>query len=166
LGMARTFQIVKPFGELSVLHNVMIAAFNRTRDKSNAEHKAREIINFVGLVAKLHYPASTLNIANLKRLELAKALATEPRLLLLDEVLAGNNSFEREDLVRLIHQTREREVTIIIIGHEIEDMLNLSDRLVVINFGKKIAEGPPIEVVRSKEVIEAYLGEDYEHARA
>ena len=166
LGLTRTFQIVKPFANLSVIHNVVIGAFNRLSSRPTAEDRAREMIRFVGLERKAHFPANTLNIAELKRLELAKALATEPKLLLLDEVMAGINIAEREEIVQIIHQIRDNGVTIMIIGHEVQEILKVADRLIVINFGEKIAEGLPNDVICTKEVIEAYLGEEYKFVRA
>jgi branched-chain amino acid transport system ATP-binding protein len=166
LGLNRTFQIVKPFANLSVLHNVMVGAFNKIRHRNTAESRASEVIDFVGLGEKSHLPASTLNIGQLKRLEIAKALATGPTLLLLDEVMAGINDAEREVLIDIIREIRRKGTSIIIIGHEVQAVLKISDRLIVINFGKKIAEGNPNDVICDSDVIEAYIGIEDDIVRA
>lgn len=164
LGLSRTFQIVKPFGNLSVLHNIMVGAFNRMMNRSQAEEFAKEVIQLVRLDDKSDYPANTLNIGQLKRLEIAKSLATKPKLLLLDEVMAGVNDAERDGLVKIIRHIQSKGISILIIGHEVQAILKVTDRLAVINFGEKIAEGLPQDVICDPDVVEAYLGSEYELA--
>ena len=161
-GLSRTFQIVKPFANLTVAENVTAGAFHRLTNRDEAMEKSRQVMKLVGLADKAEQPARTLNIGQLKRLEIARALATEPKLLLLDEVMAGINDAEREQLLRVIQQVRDSGVTIMIIGHEIQAVLKVSDRLIVINFGEKIAEGRPDDVICRPDVVEAYLGEGYD----
>lgn len=161
LGLTRTFQIVRPFVHLSVLQNVMVGAYNRLSRREQSEVRAREMIRFVRLDRKADSFASTLNLGQLKRLEIAKALATEPKLLLLDEVMAGITDAEREELVEVIRGVRKSGVSIVLISHEIEAVMKVTERLVVMNFGKKIAEGPPREVIQIPEVVDAYLGAEY-----
>ncbi len=164
-GMVRTFQIVKPFLELTVLDNVMVAAFNRQSQVEEAEGKARETIEFVGLKDKMEARASELNLPNRKKLELARALATEPRLLMLDEVMAGINPTETDQLIGLIREINQKGTTILLIEHVMRGVMALSGRVMVLNFGVKIAEGPPKEIIANPMVIEAYLGEDFKVAQ-
>jgi branched-chain amino acid transport system ATP-binding protein len=160
-GLVRTFQIVKPFLELSVLDNVIVAAFNRVDDVREATGKAEEIIRFVGLQDKLRALGSELPLPHRKRLELARALATDPKLLMLDEVMAGINPTETDTLIGLIREINGRGVTILMIEHVMRGVMALSQRIMVLNFGEKIAEGVPEEVVKNPLVVEAYLGEDF-----
>jgi branched-chain amino acid transport system ATP-binding protein len=160
-GLVRTFQIVKPFLELSVLDNVIVAAFNRVDDVREATGKAEEIIRFVGLQDKLRALGSELPLPHRKRLELARALATDPKLLMLDEVMAGINPTETDTLIGLIREINGRGVTILMIEHVMRGVMALSQRIMVLNFGEKIAEGVPEEVVKNPLVVEAYLGEEF-----
>lgn len=160
-GIGRTFQVVRPFGGKSVLYNVMVGAFLRHRDPGQAREKALEVLKLVGLLQKKDTLAKSLTIVDRKRLEMAKALATEPRLLLLDEVLAGLNPSEVDEAVELVRQIHRSGVTILIIEHVLKAAMALSQRIIVLDYGKKIAEGSPEEVTSNPEVIKAYLGDKY-----
>ena len=165
-GMARTFQIVRPFPRLTVLRNVVVGALARHRRAADAEARARAVLEEVGLAAKAQQPASALTLAERKRLELARALATEPALLLLDEVMAGLNATETERIVALVRAINARGVAVLLIEHVMRAVMSLSQRLVVINYGERIAEGPPHAIASDPRVIEAYLGEAYAGAAA
>ena len=166
LGLARTFQIVRPFPRLSVLDNVMVGALGRHPAAARARELARAVVERVGLGAKVALPAAGLTLADRKRLELARALATEPRLLLLDEVMAGLNPTEIATLVALIGDIHRGGVSILLIEHNMRAVMALSHRIVVLNFGETVAEGPPAAIANHPRVIEAYLGEEYVHAPA
>ena len=160
-GLARTFQIVKPFATKSVLYNVMVGAFATTDKTDQAREKALAVLDTLNFTDKKEMKAGNLTIADRKRLEIARALATEPRLLLLDEVMAGLRPAEVDEVVGVIQHIRQQGVTIFVIEHIMRAVMALSDRIVVIHFGNKIAEGTPKEVASDENVIKAYLGAEY-----
>lgn len=160
-GLARTFQIVKPFASKSVLYNVTVGAFAVTDKLSEAEEKALAVLKSLHFENKKDMKSGSLTIADRKRLEIARALATEPKLLLLDEVMAGLRPGEVDEMVEIIKALRDSGVTVFIIEHIMRAIMALSDRIVVIQFGKKIAEGTPAEIASNENVIKAYLGEEY-----
>lgn len=160
-GLARTFQVVRTFPEMTVLDNVMIGAFARTNRAGEARARAAELLDLTGLAGRAHARGADLTIADKKRLELTRALATQPRLLMLDEVMAGLNPAERAQAVDLIRAIRDRGTTVLLVEHVMEVVMPISDHVVVLDSGRKIAEGPPRTVVRDPDVIAAYLGEKY-----
>ncbi len=165
LGIARTFQLVKPFGKMSVLDNVMVGAFLRTRHTHIARGKAQDVLAFVGLNQFADRPAHTLTTSGRKRLELARALATGPRLLLLDEVMAGLTPTESIGIVDLIENIRQTGVTILVIEHVMKAVMSLSDRVAVLHHGELIAIDIPATIASHERVIEAYLGEEFHIAK-
>ncbi len=157
-GIARTFQFVKPFPKLSVRENVTLAAFMRLPARRNAEAEAERLLARVGLAAKLDGPASDLTLAEQKRLEMARALATRPRLLLLDEPMGGLNPREVDEASRLVREIRDGGVTVVLVEHVMKAIMRISDRVVVIHHGEKIGDGPPDRIARDPGVVAAYLG--------
>jgi branched-chain amino acid transport system ATP-binding protein len=161
LGIARTFQIPQPFANLTTLENVMVGfVFGSTAcGMDEAETQARAVLDFVGLPGKADLLPQSLNIAELRKLELARALASGVRLLLLDEINAGLTSAEMKEAISLIERLRKKRVTILMVEHVMRIIMRVCDRIIVLHFGKKIAEGPPDEIARDPAVITAYLGE-------
>lgn len=161
LGVARTFQIVQVISDMTVLESVMTGVLLRYHRIKPAREKAGEILSFTGLYEKRDFLSTELTIADKKRLEVSMALATQPRLLMLDESMAGLTKVELREIMDLIRKTRDNGVTLIVVEHVMEAVMEISDRVVVLNTGKKIMEGTPKEVCSDKEVIQAYLGEKY-----
>ncbi len=159
--IGRTFQVVRPFKDMTVLENTMVGAFARVQSTREARELALETLAFIGLARHRDSLASSLTIADRKRLELGRSLATQPELLLLDEVVAGLNPRETEDIIGIIKKISDRGITIFMIAHVMKAVMALSHRIVVLHHGEKIAEGTPLEISRDKRVIEAYLGEEY-----
>jgi branched-chain amino acid transport system permease protein len=159
--IGRTFQLVKPFRDMTVLENVMLGAFSRLKGMEEARQEALEVIELIGLTSHRDSLASSLTIADRKRLELGRALATRPELLLLDEVMAGLTPKETEEIIGIIRSIAGSGVTMLIIEHVMKVIMTLSDRIVVVHHGERIAEGKPAEISKNRVVIEAYLGEEY-----
>ena len=160
-GMVRTFQITRPFNRLTVLENVLVGALERVAHRRQAVTIAEEVLALTGLAEKTGQLGHSLTLPDRKRLELARALATGPKVLLLDEVMAGLNPTETTRLIELIRTIHGRGVTILLIEHVMRAVMALSQRILVLNYGELIAEGTPQTVVRNPKVIEAYLGEGY-----
>lgn len=161
MGISRTFQIVQVIGDMTVLENAMTGAFLRAARRRDAERRAGEVLALAGLAGRAGVLAAALTIADKKRLELAMALATGPRLLMLDETMAGLTPAELREIIALVLEVRKRGVTLVVVEHVMEAVMRLSDRVVVLDSGRKIVEGTPREVVANPRVIQAYLGERY-----
>jgi branched-chain amino acid transport system ATP-binding protein len=157
-GIARTFQVVKPFPGISVRENVTLAAFLRHRARPDAERHAEGVLARLGLADKAETPASQLTLMEQKRLEMARALATEPRLVLLDEPMGGLNASEVEVASSLVRTIRDAGVTVVLVEHVMKAIMRISDRVVVLHHGEKIADGAPADVVKDEAVVAAYFG--------
>lgn len=160
-GVARTFQVMRPFESMTVLENVMIGSLLRERSLRAAREEARRSVELVGLGQKINSFGGELSTGQRKRLELARAMATKPRLLLLDEVTAGVDQGSIPGLIELIARLREQGLTLMVIEHNMRVIMSLADRIVALHLGRKIADGPPDEVVRDDAVVKAYLGSSY-----
>jgi branched-chain amino acid transport system ATP-binding protein len=158
-GIARTFQVVKPLQRMSVFDNVLASAFLRTASRGEASELALDILQFTGLSEERNTISKGLPLGMRKRLEIARALATQPELLLLDESFAGLNPTELNESIQIIRKIREKGITVMIIEHHMKVIMSLSDRIVVLNYGEKIADGTPQEIRHNPLVVEAYLGE-------
>jgi len=157
--ISRTFQIVKPFANLTVLENIIVGALCRENDIEKATKKAQKVVEFIGLKKYANISAYSLPLALKKVLELGRSLATEPKLLLLDELMAGLTPEEMKYLMELIRKISKLGITIIIIEHVMKAIMTLSEKIIVLNYGKKIAEGTPKEITQNKKVIEVYTGQ-------
>lgn len=162
--IARTFQLSRPFGDLSVLENVMVGGFHHQGSREAARRKALEVLAFVGMAGQAEMEAHNLTVVDRKRLELARCLATDPELLLLDEVVAGATPAEAVAMMALIRRVRDRGTTIVMVEHVMRVIMGLSDRVLVLHHGETIAMGNPQSVSRDPVVLKAYLGERYGHA--
>jgi branched-chain amino acid transport system ATP-binding protein len=161
LGIGRTFQVVKPLARMTVLDNVTASAFCRVNTIKEAKEEAYRVLGFCNLLSEKDKAAKSLPIAGRKRLEIARALATKPELLLLDETAAGLNPSELDEAIDLIRKIRDSGITILIVEHIMKVIMTISDRIHAINFGQTIAQGTPKDVANNRAVIEAYLGEEY-----
>jgi branched-chain amino acid transport system ATP-binding protein len=161
LGIGRTFQVVKPLARMTVLDNVTASAFSRVNTIKEARKEALRVLEFCNLFGEKDKLARSLPIGGRKRLEIARALATRPQLLLLDETAAGLNPSELDEAIDLIRKMRESGISILIVEHIMKVIMSISDRIHAINFGQTIAEGSPDQVANNPAVIEAYLGEEY-----
>jgi branched-chain amino acid transport system ATP-binding protein len=160
-GIARTWQVVQVFRGMTVLENVMVGAFCRVADTARARRAALEVLEFTGLSDKRDYMAADVTIADKKRIELSRALATQPTLIMLDEAMAGLNQTETAEAVELVRAIRQKGITVLMVEHVMECIMPISDRIVVLNYGRRISEGTPAEVCQDEQVIQAYLGDKY-----
>ncbi len=160
-GLARTYQIVKPFGGLSVFDNVIVGALNQTDDMGEARRIAQMTLEITGLAHRAHDQAASLPLPGRKRLEISRALATGPKVLLFDEVMAGLNPTEVEQAIALIRRIRDSGISLLVIEHLMRVIMAVSDRIVVLHHGQKLAEGRPEAIVKDPAVVKAYLGEEF-----
>ncbi|MBC7282710.1 ABC transporter ATP-binding protein [Hoeflea sp.] len=165
-GVARTFQLSKPFGDMNVVENLMVGGFARHTDRARNQSRAIEIAEFLGLGDRAGSEAQSLTAFDRRKLELGRALCTEPQLLLMDEVVAGATPSEAEEMVQLVRKVRDRGVSILIVEHVMKVIMSLSDRVIVFDHGELIANGKPADVVSRPEVLKAYFGENYDIAGA
>lgn len=161
LGIARTFQVTKPFGHMTVIENIMVGAYFNTNRNEVARREAEDIYKFNGMNCNMNQVAHNLTTVDRKKLEVARALASKPKILLLDEVMAGCNPQEKVELVEVSRKVRAAGITIVIIEHDIKTIMTLCDKVIVMNRGEKLVEGTPEEVGNDKRAIGAYLGEDF-----
>ena len=159
LGLARTFQVVKPFPMISVLDNVIVGAYNRAGNDKQARKKTMEIMDLLGMTGWADRLAGSLPVGGRKRLEIAKALATEPKIILLDETMAGLRPIETDEMIEVVKRIRDQGVSLLLVEHVMKVIMSLADRIAVVHHGIKIAEGAPQEIVQNRAVIDAYLGE-------
>ena len=164
MGMNRTFQVVRPFGDMTVLENVMVGAMMRDANVKRAREKAMETLSFCGLKENADFLGRELTVAKKKRLEVARALASDPSLLLLDEVMAGLTPSEVQDATKFIFQIHDKGITLLVIEHVMEVIMPISDRVAVLNYGKKIVDCKPQEAIENPDVIAAYFGSTEEAA--
>jgi branched-chain amino acid transport system ATP-binding protein len=161
LGLARTFQVVRPFGDMNIIENIMVGAFLQTADTKKARNIAHEIYDRLKFSDKPEQVAHNLTTVDRKKLEVARALATNPKLLLLDEVMAGCNPIEKVEIIEMLAELREQGLTMIVIEHDIKAIMDICDNIVVLDRGAKICEGPAESVACNEKAITAYLGEEY-----
>lgn len=161
IGVARTFQVVRPFRGISVLENVMVGAYARTNNTGAARAQALEVLDFLGMRTMADQMASGLPIVGRKRLEIARALATSPQMLLLDETMAGLRPTEADEVIAMVRKIREKGIGILLVEHVMRVVMSLAEKIIVIHHGEKLAEGDPESIVQNPRVIEAYLGEDH-----
>ncbi|HWQ80345.1 MAG TPA: ABC transporter ATP-binding protein [Anaerovoracaceae bacterium] len=165
MGLARTFQVVRPFGDMDILGNIMVGVFLKIRDKKEARKKAEKIYELMRFSEKPGQIAHNLTTVDRKKLEVARAMATEPKLLLLDEVMAGCNPQEKKEILFMLNTLRDEGLTMIIIEHDVKAIMSICDNIVILNRGEKLCEGNAEEVANDPKAITAYLGEDYTHAK-
>lgn len=159
IGLARTFQVVRPFRGISVLDNVMVGAYARTNNTTVARNHALEVLDFLGMRHLADQMASGLPIAGRKRLEIARALATDPQMILLDETMAGLRPTETDEVIGMVHRISENGIGILLVEHVMRVVMSLAEKIIVLHHGEKLAEGTPETIVKNPQVIDAYLGE-------
>jgi len=160
-GIARTFQLVKPFPTMTVMENTMIGALLRTKTKAEAEELALRTLEWVQLLDKKDVQARSLTEVDRKRMELARALATRPKLILLDELMSGLNPVEMQEMENLVRDIKAKGITPVVVEHVMKAVMAISDRIIVLNEGMKIAEGTPTDIANNEKVIEVYLGKEW-----